>query len=208
MEPFSSHAEKIYQWDGDEIPNLVFANPTTLGSECDAGTDIYIYHAPTGLHLMTPHGPQIIIPKSVLGKCLGDVAGKKFRTGTCWSLHRDCFNYSDGQLIPLCNRGVGVHSPQPLDHSNQTSRWPHRSGHLLGRHCHCHNSRRRHRSNPESEKGRPARQFYFVVVRRSGTADLWVTSDFKIFKISLNSPSTIFNQAEWIKEAADHQNRT
>jgi len=59
-------AEKVLRWDGKKFQ--AWSMPTQRHLDgIKTGSEIFIQHAATGLHLMTADGPRLIIPASLLG---------------------------------------------------------------------------------------------------------------------------------------------
>ncbi len=91
-------AEKILRWNGTKFQIWSFPGGRHLQAT-RSGEAIYVHHSPTGLYLMTPDGPRLVIPQSVLGQHMV-VWLEHTDQGFLLATSQGLFSFHDDQLIP------------------------------------------------------------------------------------------------------------
>ena len=189
-------AEKILRWDGTAFRSWSLPSSRHLES-IRSGAEIYVHHSPTGLYVLEPEGPRLIIPKSILGRAMV-MWLERGPQGFVLATSRGLFRFIDDQLVPYA---------------------PEASEYVLRNRLTCATRL------PDGRLALGTYQGGIVILTKAGNIDriltekdalptdsilslfvdreqgLWATSDFSVFRLTLDSNSTI------LRQTADYKNQ-
>ena len=184
-------AENILRWDGTKFQIWSMPTPKRHLEAIRAGNDIYIHHALTGLYIMEPAGPRLIIPQSVLGQAMImwlEPNAHGFLLATSSGL----FNYVDSQLVPFAIEASAYIKRNRLTCVSKLPDGRIALGTYFGGIVIVDQQGNLDQILTEKD-GLPTNSALSLLVDRE--QGLWVTSDFCIFRIGLKSPSRIYSAA-------------
>ena len=183
-------AECVYQWDGSKF--RIWPLPTERHLEATrVGTDIYVYHAPTGLYLFDREGMHLVVPSSLLGK--SSVMGMDHNSnGLVLITTKGMFTYSNGQLLPYAPEASEFIRKNLLTCAAKLPDGSIALGTHLGGIGFVTSEGNLKQTRSESD-GLPTNSIFSLFVDKENL--LWATSEYTIFNLSLNNQSTFYNQS-------------
>ncbi|MBS0632711.1 MAG: hypothetical protein JSS11_12420 [Verrucomicrobia bacterium] len=181
--------DRVLRWDGSAFRSWYLPGGRRIvASRC--GGIIYVHHESTGLYALTPDGPKLVIPASLLHEAF--VYGMELLDrGWLLVTSKGFFTFADGRLTPMgpeVSKYVSASSLVGVTRLND-------GRFVLGTYRGGLVVVRRDGSLDRiltEQDGLPTRVIYSVFADREG--GLWATSPSHIFHVALNSPSAVFTE--------------
>jgi signal transduction histidine kinase/DNA-binding response OmpR family regulator len=186
--------KQILRWDGEKFQVWPMPTPRHLEG-MRSGDDIYVHHWPTGLYLIAPEGPRLIIPHSVLGKAMILWLEPKPH-GYLLATSEGMFNFSEGKLAPFAPEASDYVRQNRLTCATKLSDGRIALGTYLGGIAIISETGSLDQILREKD-GLPTDSILSLFVDRE--QGLWATSDFNIFRVTLNSSSQVFDDASGLQ---------
>ena len=181
-------AEKIFRWNGSEFQSWTMPTSRRLFAN-QVGSELYVHHPATGLYHMGPSGPELVISSEVLGRS-GIIWMEAQGDGWLLATGRGLFTYHQGHLQPFGPSSADVIRHQALNNAVRLPDGRIALATLAGGIILLRADGAVDRFLTEND-GLPSRVIYSVGLDRHG--DLWATSSAHVFRIGLDSKSTMFD---------------
>lgn len=199
--------EKILHWDGKKMKIWSMPGARRLTAS-KSGTDIYLHHAPTGLYIMEPDGPRLIIPAETLGDRMV-MWVEKNPTGLTIAYSQQLYHYADNKLEPFAMEASEYMRNNRLQSVVRLPDGRLALGTSLGGLVWLNPDGSIDRILTE-KNGLPSNGIHSLYLDRE--KNLWGTSGFYIVRLNIGSPSTFFNQlsgvpTQPITKIVRHQNK-
>lgn len=181
--------DRVLRWDGSAFRSWSLPGGRRIEASRCAGS-IYIHHEPSGLYELTPDGPKLVIPVSLLHEAFV-YAMEPRDHGWLLLTSKGLFTFADGQLTPIEPELAKYISASSMVGATRLADGRFALGTFRGGIVIVRADGSVDRILTEQD-GLPTRVIFSVYADREG--GLWATSDSHIFHVAVNSPSAVFDE--------------